>query len=111
MTAEAKNINVQIGKRLQEVRENLGCTQETFAEALNVEVAHYRKLEKGRYALSTDKMNVLYEKYRVDPTYLITGDFKSDFDFELYVANCGREERVKFIKRMLAYINQLALRP
>ena len=36
MTEEQKLINVQIGKRLQTVRENMGYTQEAFAEVLSV---------------------------------------------------------------------------
>ena len=61
MTEEQKLINVQIGKRLQTVRENMGYTQEAFAE--------------------------------------------------LFLANCDREERNRFIERMLAYMGQLMLQP
>ena len=72
MTEEQKLINVQIGKRLQTVRENMGYTQEAFAEVLSVDAGHYQKLERGLYGLSTDKLLTLYERYRIDPTYLIT---------------------------------------
>lgn len=51
MRAEKKEINIQIGKRLQNARENGGYTQETFAETLDVRVEHYRKLESGAYGL------------------------------------------------------------
>ena len=44
MRAEKKNINVEIGKRLQQARKNNGYTQEQFAETLDVGVEHYRKL-------------------------------------------------------------------
>ena len=47
MTEEQKLINVQIGKRLQTVRENMGYTQEAFAEVLSVDAGHYQKLERG----------------------------------------------------------------
>lgn len=36
MKAEKKEINIQIGKRLQTARENSGYTQEVFAETLDV---------------------------------------------------------------------------
>lgn len=48
MKAEKKEINIQIGKRLQTARENSGYTQEVFAETLDVGVEHYRKIESGR---------------------------------------------------------------
>ncbi len=41
------HITIQIGKRLQTVRENSGYTQEAFAEALDIGVEHYRKIELG----------------------------------------------------------------
>lgn len=46
MKAEKKEINIQIGKRLQTARENSGYTQEVFAETLDVGVEHYRKIGK-----------------------------------------------------------------
>ena len=54
MRAERKDINVQIGMRLQSARENNGYTQEVFAETLDVGVEHYRKLESGVYGLQPE---------------------------------------------------------
>lgn len=55
MRAENKEINMQIGKRFQTTkqclithfRENGGYTQEVFAETLDVNVEHYRKMVSG----------------------------------------------------------------
>lgn len=77
MKTEKKEINIQIGKRLQTARENSGYTQEVFAETLDVGVEHYRKIESGVYGLQPEKMLILYEKYRIEPTYLVTGGYKS----------------------------------
>ena len=105
--AEKKEINIQIGKRLQTARENSGYTQEVFAETLDVGVEHYRKIESGVYGLQPEKMLILYEKYRIEPTYLVTGDTNHKVDIELFLANCSREERDAFIDRMLAYMRKL----
>ncbi len=107
MRTEKKEINIQIGKRLQNARENSGYTQETFAEALDVSVEHYRKLESGAYGLQPEKMLILYEKYKIDPTCLITGEKRETFDLEAFLANCSRKERDAFIVRMLAYMKKL----
>ena len=72
MSRERKYINIQIGKRLQEVTENSGYTQEKFAEFLDVGVEHYRKLESGLHGLQPEKMLILYRTFKIDPTYLIT---------------------------------------
>lgn len=50
---------------------------------------------------------ILYEKYRIEPTYLVTGDTNHKVDIELFLANCSREERDAFIDRMLAYMRKL----
>ena len=48
MKTEKKEINIQIGKRLQTARENSGYTQEVFAETLDVGVEHYIKIWRSR---------------------------------------------------------------
>ena len=107
MKTEKKEINMQIGKRLQSVRENSGYTQEAFAETLEVSVEHYRKLESGVYGLLPEKMLILYKKYRIDPTYLITGEKNHIFDLEMFLSNCSKEERNKFVGQALSYIKKL----
>lgn len=111
MRTEKKELNIQIGKRLQTARENNGYTQEAFAEALDVGVEHYRKIELGIYGLQRENMLILYEKYKIDPTYLLTGEKNHTFDVEMFLANCSREERDKFIDRMLAYMRKLMINP
>ena len=111
MRTERKELNIQIGKRLQTARENNGYTQEAFAEALDVGVEHYRKIELGMYGLQRENMLILYEKYKIDPTYLLTGEKNHTFDVEIFLANCSREERDNFIDRMLAYMRKLMINP
>lgn len=104
---ERKNLNILIGHRLQIVRENGGYTQEEFAEVLDISVEHYRKVELGVYGLQRENMLLLYRKYKIDPTFLITGERNYAFDFELFIINCSREERDQFIDRMFAYMRKL----
>ena len=96
---------------MQTARENNGYTQEAFAEALDVGVEHYRKIELGMYGLQRENMLILYEQYKIDPTYLLTGEKNHTFDVELFLANCSREERDNFIDRMLAYMRKLMINP
>lgn len=107
MGTEKKEINIQIGKRLQTARENSGYSQEDFAETLGISVEHYRRLESGAYGLQPEKMLILYEKYKIDLTGLITGEKRGPFDLELFLANCSRKERDEFIGRTLAYMKKL----
>lgn len=109
MKTERKELNIQIGKRMQISRENMGYTQEAFAEVLDVGVEHYRKIENGLYGLQREQMLILYKKYRIDPTYLITGENHNSFNEELFLANCSRDERDRFLERMLAYMKKLMI--
>ena len=109
MSVEKKELNVLVGYRVQIARENGGYTQEEFAETLDVTVEHYRKVELGVYGLQRENMLLLYQKYKIDPTFLITGERSSSSDFELSLINCTREERNQFIDRMLAYMRKLLI--
>lgn len=110
MKAEKKDINVSIGKRLQTARENCGCTQEEFSVLLDIGVEHYRKLEGGIYGLQPEKMLILYEHKKIDPTYLITGEKNQTFELEVFLANCSKSERDQFLERMLAYMKKLMIK-
>lgn len=108
MAKEISKLNNQIGERLQRARENLGCTQEIFAESLDVAPVHYQRLERGEYALTLDKMVVLHEKYGVDLNYLITGKRTGgndkDFDFNSYIANCTWDDRNGLLADFFKYL-------
>lgn len=103
-----KDINVQIGKRLQEVREYRGYSQDEFAEAINIGVEHYRKLENGMYGIQAEKFLALYNKYGIDPTYLITGKSENSRDIIRILSNCSKEERVELLRRIMEYTLRLA---
>ncbi len=46
---EKKNCNVEIGKRLKQIRENMNYSQAGFAEILDVSDDHYRRLEWSQW--------------------------------------------------------------
>ena len=102
---------IYIESEVQTMRENSGYTQEAFAEALDIGVEHYRKIELGMYGLQRENMLILYKKYKIDPTYLLTGEKNHTFDVEMFLANCSREERDKFLDRMLIYMRKLMISP
>ena len=107
MDKSKREVNIQIGKRLREIRSNLRCRQSEFADLLGVSEEHYRKYESGVTGLSADKMLILYKMYHIDPTYLITGDCMKDFDVDYYIANCNKEQRAVLLERVIAYMSEL----
>lgn len=107
MKRKRKDINIEIGKRLHDARNNLGYTQAQFAELLSISDEHYRKLESGATSVSNEKMRVLHQKVNIDPTYLITGEIRQDFDIDIFMANSSKEQRNQFLKRTLGYIEKI----
>ena len=107
MKTESRKINIQVGNRLQIARKNIGYTQEAFAETLGVTVEHYRKLESGVHALNPEKMLLLYKVYKIDLTYLITGEKNASFDLKSFLAKCSIEEREDFLDQIFAYIRKM----
>lgn len=74
MSKKRKGINVDIGFRLRDERLKRGCTQENFAETLDISVEHYRKIEGGVYGLNPEKIVALYRAYQIDPADLLLGE-------------------------------------
>ena len=60
MENNRKNVNIQIGKRLRDARNNLGRTQAEIAASFEVSEEHYRKYETGSTGLSVNKLLILY---------------------------------------------------
>lgn len=109
MEMSKMDINLQIGSRLRDSRENLNLSRAEVAEVLDVTEEHYRKLENGITALSIDKMFILNERYGMDPAYLILGksNHVEEFDLDYFVANSTKEERNEFVERVMKYVMKL----
>ncbi len=107
---EKKNCNVEIGKRLKQIRENMNYSQAEFAEILDVSDDHYRRLESGASGLTVEKLQLLFEKLHIDSNYLVNGQKKDDFDLDAYLASCDRKKRDELLTRCLEYIGKLVTR-
>lgn len=70
---QKKEINIEIGRRVQEVREKRGLTQEKFAELLEVGVQHVSKMERGVTGMSLTTLKNICEILNVSADYLLLG--------------------------------------
>lgn len=102
-----KELNVEIGRRLREVRDSLGYTQSKFAEILGVGEEHYRKIELGSSGLTVDKVWLLHDQLNIDATYLIAGEKKETADIDYILTNCTRAERDQILHRMFEYTERI----
>ncbi len=73
MINNKKEINIDIGRRLQEIRERRGLTQEQFAELLDVGVQHISKIERGVTGMSLSSLKRACEIFEISADYLLFG--------------------------------------
>lgn len=99
---------IAIGKRLKDLRENLGLTQQEFANKLFWDVSSYQKIESGKILMTLDKAAQLHRDYNVDLNYFAVGD---TFDKEDVIArmliNSSKQDSANMIIRLLEYFIQL----
>ena len=61
------------GKRLRELREEKGLSQEALAETLNISKYHYGSMERGTRGCSIDLLLDLSDFFHVSTDYLLLG--------------------------------------
>jgi len=97
-----------VGARLKEFRLSLHQTQKEFAEKMNWDVNTYRKIETGVSLLTSDKAQLLYEKYQIDITYILTGA-RPELDDVLKTVwtTADSDERKRMLTHLFKYFEGL----
>ncbi|MCI5730824.1 MAG: helix-turn-helix domain-containing protein [Eubacterium sp.] len=97
-----------VGARLKEFRLSLHQTQKEFAEQMNWDVNTYRKIETGFSLLTSDKAQMLYDKFEIDITYILTGDkLNPDDHLKQLWLTADRTERKQLIARLISYVEEM----
>lgn len=97
-----------VGARLKEFRLSLHQTQKEFAEQMNWDVNTYRKIETGFSLLTSDKAQMLYDKFEIDITYILTGDkLNPDDHLKQLWLTVDRTERKQLIARLISYVEEM----
>lgn len=95
---------VVIGRKLKELREKLGLTQQEFADELYWDVSSYQKIESGRTLMTLDKAIQIHRKYDVDLNYFVADDpYDEDDALKLLVTNTSKEKAARVMIRLLEY--------
>ena len=70
-----KEINVDLGRRLQQTRETRGYTQELLAELLDVGVQHVSNIERGVTGISLSALARVCDVLDVSADFLLLGAY------------------------------------
>jgi len=62
-----------VGKRIKEIRENMGLTKEKFAKLLGISGQYLGVVEHGKSYLSIDKLKILCDLTNLSADYILFG--------------------------------------
>ena len=63
----------EIGKRIQNIRENMNLTKEAFAKEIGISGQYLGLVEHGKNYLSTEKLKVLCDFTNLSADYILFG--------------------------------------
>ena len=98
-----KKANLNAANRLREIRLNMGVSQETFAEYLDISLSAYKKIEGAENGISVNILKKLHEKFNVSSDYLLHGEYKELENTMQLLDNCTEEDKMKVFLRLEHY--------
>lgn len=107
MSARNKELLCLMGERIKRCRLELNMTQEQFSEVLGLSLTYYGQIERGVSSISIEKLQVLYEKLNIDPTYIITGVERDTTYISTLINKCPQHKRYDF-EQLIKYACLLA---
>lgn len=94
------------GNRLKLFREQLGYTQEKFAEKLDISVSTVKKMETGEHNISLDTQRRLKKTFKyVSIEYLLFGERKDINDIWSQLLVVDEWEKFVVFQRLLAHFH------
>ncbi len=92
------------GNRLKMLREQLGYTQEQFAEKLDISVSTVKKMETGEYNISLDTQRKIKNTFNnVSMEYLLFGEQKGINDLWAQILVLDEWEKLVIFHRLFAH--------
>ncbi len=92
--------NIEIGKRIKEIRNDKKLNQREFAKRLTLSQNHISYLEKGIRKITEKFINDLCKEYNVNKDWLLTGTGEKYIDM-IEGLNIDDEEIKNFLKKFM----------
>lgn len=100
----ASKEKIASGNRLKKFREQLGYTQEQFAEKLDISVSTVKKMESGEYNISLDTQRKLKKTFHnVSIEFLLFGEQENVNTLWTQILSLEEWERLIIFQKLLAY--------
>ena len=91
--------------RIKKIREDLGYTQEQFAEFLEMYLSGYKKLESGDVNLTVDKLYMLNKKFGLSADYILFDEKAESGDVWMEICKLPKVEKWYMLMRLYAYLS------
>lgn len=89
--------------RVRKIREDLGYSQEQFAQILGISTSAYKKIEACERQISLANLKKLYEKFNVSTDYILFGEKVLVDDIWTGVLNCSEADKLVLLLRLIHY--------
>ncbi len=101
---EKKDLNIQIGESIKAVREQIGHTQERFAELINVSAQYISDVERGNVGISVATLKKIREVTSVSSDSILMG--KCDYSDVTLIIEQLQNVDEKYINPLKIIINK-----
>ncbi len=101
----SKNTNYQ--ERIKNIRTQLGLTQETMAEHLDISYSAYKKLESGENFPSIDTLYKYKNRFHISADYLLFGELNPASSLWEQFLNSSIKDQMELYYRIQYYATHL----
>jgi len=106
-----KELNIQIGARLQTARERVGYTQERLSELIGVTPNHLRAIERGASGISLEALEKICPVLGVGADFILFGEEKGEDELLAMARQLARipENKRGGVKKALSALLELTV--
>ncbi len=98
---------IEIGKRIRELRRSLNETQQQFSEAVNITPNFLSELETAKKGLSCETLYNICENRKVSADYLLFGDKSETTPPSEIIINCADKMDKHDLSIVISYLQSL----
>lgn len=96
-----------LGKRIRKAREQIGLSQNTFAELIRISTPYVSYIENGKRGISLERFVEIANALRVHPDWLLADQLKqsalaADHEITMLLSDCSEYEKLIIIDSITA---------
>lgn len=101
MARQKKQINIEIGTRIKEIRSAQKLSRESLAQLSGYSANFIQEVERGRSGLSSESIRALSAALKISADHLLFGDQTGEFSYILEKLKAVPPEKRKHILKII----------